>query len=254
MKLNKIYIVAIALLVTGTYSCKKGDDLYLSPSNPSHATANTLLSGIEVGTFNNLEGGMVKTASIFIQQNSGVALSAQPLELYAPTESEMDNYWNGLYQNMKNCKFLIDDFGGPNPYYKGMGEVIMSMNLGAATDLWGDIPYSEALQGNEKGENLTPKFDSQQNVLAAIQSLLDDAIASFAKDKASNAVTPGGDDFMYRGNITKWTKLAYTLKARYYSRLAKKPGFDANLILTYLSKGIASNADNCYAIHGTGAS
>jgi hypothetical protein len=252
MKRTKLYIVGITLLVSGIYSCKKGDDLYISPNNPANATAATLLSGIEVGTFNNLEGGMVKTASIFIQQNSGVALATQPLELYAPTESEMDNYWNGLYLNMKNCKLLIDNFGDANPYYKGMGEVILAMNLGTATDLWGDVPYSEALQGNEKGENLTPKFDSQQSVLNSIQNLLDDAIVNFSRNAASNATLPASDDFIYNGVVAKWTKLANTLKARYYSRLSKKAGFDANTMLTYLSKGIASNADNCYAKHGLG--
>jgi hypothetical protein len=254
MKKHKLYIIGFTLLVTGIYSCKKGDDLYLSPNSPSKATANTLLSAIEVGTFNNLEGGATRHASIFMQHNSGITGQALEPELYAPTESDMDNNWNGIYLNMKNCKILIDDFGGENPYYKGLAEVIMVMNLGLATDMWGDVPFSEALKGTETGENLMPKYDPQQSVLAAMQAMLDDAIANLAKTKTSNALLPGGDDYIYGGSTSAWTKLAYTLKARYYSRLSKKPGFDANTLLAYVSKGMASNADNCYAKHGNAGS
>jgi hypothetical protein len=254
MKTTKLYIIGFTLLITGMYSCKKGDDLYLSPNSPSKATASTLLSAIEVGTFNNLEGGATHHATIFMQHGAVITGQALEPELYAPTESDMDNNWNGLYLNMKNCKILMDDFGGENPYYKALGEVIMVMNLGIATDMWGDVPYSEALKGTETGENLMPKYDPQQAVLNSMQSLLDDAIANLAKSKASNALLPGGDDYIYGGNPAAWTKLAYTLKARYYSRLSKKAGFDPNTLLSYLSKGFASNADNCYAKHGTAGS
>ena len=46
---NKIYILtAFALLITGFDSCRKGDDLYVSPNSPSAATPQTLLSAVEV--------------------------------------------------------------------------------------------------------------------------------------------------------------------------------------------------------------
>jgi hypothetical protein len=146
---------------------------------------------------------------------------------------------------MLNCKVLSDDFGNADPNYRGIAKVLMAMNLGMVTDMWGDCPFSEALQGVN---NLTPHFDAQTNVLNSIQSLLDDAITDLAN--TNNNVVPGNDDFVYHGYVAAWTKVAWTLKARYYSRLSKKPGFDANVILTDLANGIASNADNCYAIHG----
>lgn len=252
MKKSKIYILGLTSLLVGMYSCKKGDDLYVSPNSPSKATASTLLSAIEVGTFSNQESGAMRFASIWMQHNSGVQGQAQQPEIYSPQESDMDNYWNGLYLTMNNCKLLIDKFGDPNPYYKGMAEVVMTLNVGETTDMWGDIPFSQAFQGTETGENLQPKFDAQKDVLTSMQALLDDAIANFAKPAASNALLPTADDYIYNGNVQKWTKLAYTLKARYYSRLSKKPGFDPNTLISYLNKGFASNADNCYAIHGPG--
>src|ERR1700739_4919726 len=100
--------IAIALLLTGLNSCKKGDDLYISPNSPVAATPASMLSAIEVGTFSNLESGGVRIASIFMQNNSGVSGQMVQPEQYQPIESDMDNYWNTLYPNMLNCKLLID--------------------------------------------------------------------------------------------------------------------------------------------------
>lgn len=249
MKNKKYILAAFALLITGVESCKKGDDLYISPNMPSKATPQTLLSAVEVGTFNNLEGGAVRIASIFIQHNSGVSAQSIPHEQYMPTESDMDNYWNGLYTNMNNCKLLSDTYGTEDPYYNGIAKVLMSMNLGLATDLWGDVPFSEAFQGLDG--KFTPHFDSQQAVLNSVQSMLDDAIVNFAASATNNHILPGADDFIFNGDVAAWTRVAYTLKARYYSRLSKKAGYDPNVVLTYLAQGISSNAENCYSVHGT---
>lgn len=252
MKNRKLYIIAAIAIITGFYSCRKGDDLYVSPNSPSNATPQTLLSAIEVGSFNNLEGGAVRIASVFVQYNSGIDGQAISYEQYNPSESDMDNYWNGLYTNMFNCKLLNDKFGDKSPYYRGISEVLMAMNLGLATDMWGDVPYSEAFQGAEKDGNFTPHFDSQERVLNSIQTMLSDAISSFSAAADANHDLPASDDFIYGGDVSLWTKAAYTLKARYYSRLSNKTGYDPSTLLTYLTNGISLNSENMYSVHGVG--
>ncbi|RYG52836.1 MAG: SusD/RagB family nutrient-binding outer membrane lipoprotein, partial [Chitinophagaceae bacterium] len=54
-----------------------------------------------------------------------------------------------------------------------------------------------------------------------IQSLLDEGIADIGRN---TGLTPASDDYIYAGDMTKWRKLAYTLKARYYLHLSKAPG------------------------------
>jgi len=240
----------VALLLTGLSSCKKGDDFYISPNAPLAATPATMLAACEVGTFNNLEGYTVKIASIWMQNSSGVLNYAIQIEQYAPTESDMDYVWNPLYLNMNNCKQIADLYGAKDPYYRGISSVLMAMNLGLATDMWGDVPFSEAFQG--ASISFTPHFDPQQAVLSSIQTLLDNAITDLATDVSANQDLPGADDFVFGGNTSSWTKVAWTLKARYYNRLSKKAGYDANIVRTYLANGITSNADNCYAKHGNG--
>lgn len=238
------------MLTAGFSSCRKGDDLFVSPNAPVSATPQTMLSAVEVGTFNNLEGGTARIASIFVQHNSGVAAQSIGHEQYNPTPTDMDNYWSGVYLTMNNCKILNDNFGKANPYYGGIAKIILAMNLGNATDLWGDVPFTEAFKGQEG--NFTPKYDSQESVLTAVQTLLSEAISELSKPVGSNTVLPGSDDFIFNGDVAAWTRTAYTLKARYYSRLSKKSTYSAATLLDYLSKGISSNAENCYSVHGTG--
>ncbi len=248
---NTIYkTIALALFFTGFNSCKKGDDLYVSPNAPLIATPASMLSAIEVGTFSSLESGAVRIASIFMQNNSGVYGQAVQPEQYQPIESDMDNYWNTIYPTMLNCKLLGDNFGAVDPNYRGIGRVLMAMNLGLATDMWGDVPYAEAFQG--ASGNLTPHYDPQQTILSDIQTLLDGAIVDLAN--TTNNVVPAGDDFIFKGNTAAWAKVAHTLKARYLMRLSKKSTFNASTIITELNLGIAGNADNCYAVHGSAAS
>lgn len=245
------YVIAVTLLIVGVYSCKKRDDLFVSPNSATTATPQALLVAIEVSTFNILETVPAKMASIFIQYNAGIDNQALQMEEYNITEDAVDNTWGTLYQTMFNCKIIIDEYGDKNPYFSGISKVLMVMNLGVATDMWGDVPFSEALKGAASGGNFKPKYDSQKEVLQSMQRILDEAIVELSKSKGDNLFVPDGKaDFIFKGDVAKWIKTAYTLKARYYLRLSKR-GFDATTLLSYASKGIQSNADNCYAIHGS---
>ncbi len=252
-KITKTMGVLALSLVVVINGCKKDDDLYTNPNLPVKATPATMLANLEVNTFMNFEG-LVKTTSILIQHNSGVGAQFITDDRYDLTEDQMDNYWNGVYAGtLVNAKLLSDNFGAENPYYNSISKILMAMNLGLATDLWGDVPYSDAFQGQTG--TLTPKFDSQQQILATIQSLLDEAISLAAQPSGANAELPTGDDYIFGGDMGMWTKTAWTLKARYANRLSlKDPAGSATNVLTYLANGISSSSENCMTMHfGTGA-
>jgi hypothetical protein len=125
--------------------------------------------------------------------------------------------------------------------YAAIAKILMALTLGTATDLWGDIPYSQALMGSE---NFIPLYDSQESIYEEIQRLLDNAIADIGNN---SIIKPAGDDFFYGGAMDKWQRLAYTLKARYYMHLTKAPGHtasaQADLALAALVNGMASPED-----------
>lgn len=231
-------------------SCKRGDALYISPNQPVEVTPGLLLTAIEVSTFNSYEGNMVKNASILVQQNAGVDGQPLPINNYILAENEFDNQWGQLYQVLYNCKDLQTRYGVANPYYSGIADVMAALNWGLLTDMWGDIPFSDALQGQV---NYTAKYDTQEQVIKGILTMLDDGIAKMQQPATANELLPGGDDLVFGGDVASWTKVAYSLKARYQNRLSNTSDYSASDVLASLSKGISSSSEDFVSAHGSAA-
>jgi hypothetical protein len=238
-------ILLLMMIVAG--SCKKwiDPDMNVDPNKPSKASLNVLLPSAEAGAGYALGGDGKFAASIWMQQMAGGANQPLAYDRYVYTQGDVDNIWKyGLYAGpMMDCYTMIkmaDEQGCP--YYRGMAKVLMVNLLGTVTDLWGDAPYSAAFQG---ADNLQPAYDSQQTLYATMNSMLDAAIADFATAEADNALIPGGDDFIYSGDVTLWTKAAYALKARYALHLSKKDASTAYAnALTALTNAFAANSED----------
>jgi len=84
------------------------------------------------------------------------------------------------------------------------------------TDLYGDIPYTQAGKGYTEAV-YKPVYDSQQSIYADILKELDEAATSF------NAAQPtfAAADLIYGGNVTQWKKFAYSLMLRTAMRMTK---------------------------------
>ena len=247
INLIKVSILAFASVIAIS-SCKKGESFYISPNSPATITPALQLAAIEVSTFNSYEGLMVKYPSILVQQNAGNDGQASPINDYILAENEFDNQWGQLYQVLYNCKDLNTKYGTTNPWYGGMADVLAAMNWGMLTDLWGDIPFSDALNGSA---NYQPKYDKQEDVIKGIINILDGAIVKLSKPEADNELLPANDDYAYAGDNAKWIKLAYSLKARYQNRLSNTGLYNPTDVLASLEKGISSSDEDFISIHGT---
>lgn len=127
-----------------------------------------------------------------------------------------NNVWNSTYTNLMNIRQIIrkitEEVPGNIGQYDllGMAQVLEALNFGVLTDLHGDIPYSEALRGQEL---LQPKLDAQKDVYAGILSTLDDALVNLEKGKTLKSTL--NQDLAFGGDVNQWMATAYALKARY---------------------------------------
>ncbi|MFN9960301.1 MAG: SusD/RagB family nutrient-binding outer membrane lipoprotein, partial [bacterium] len=78
--------------------------------------------------------------------------------------------------------------------------------LGITSDMWGDVPYSEAFKGSPDGTGLRPKYDKQEFIYDTIQSLLDKGILNCQAE--SSTFSPSSDDVIYGGKLTKLNGLS----------------------------------------------
>ncbi|HEY9047739.1 MAG TPA: SusD/RagB family nutrient-binding outer membrane lipoprotein [Ohtaekwangia sp.] len=100
------------------------------------------------------------------------------------------------------------------------------------TDLYGDIPYTEAGQGYNQSV-FQPVYDTQQSIYADMLKELEEAAQSF---DASNATTFGSADQIYSGSPAQWKKFAYSLMLRLGMRMTK---VDASNAQAWVTKAIA---------------
>jgi len=149
------------------------------------------------------------------------------------------NYYTKVLYTLKKMKEIAADKEAK--HYLGIAQILDALSLGMVTDTYGDIPYTEAGMGSL---NLEPAVDPQQQLYSNIQSLLDEGIANITATDNSGLENIAGDIF-YNGDLGKWERLAYTLKARYALHLSKINGVSAAQdALTYLQNGFTSNDDD----------
>jgi hypothetical protein len=98
------------------------------------------------------------------------------------------------------------------------------------TDLYGDVPYSDANEGLEN--NYQPKYDLQADIYKDMFKELEESVNAFDESMPKF----GSSDLFYGGNITQWKKFAYSLMLRLGMHLTK---VDPELAKNWVQKAIA---------------
>ena len=243
-------IIPFSLVLVLATGCKKYLDVNKDPNNPSDVQEALLLVPVETAVSTTLAGGSLTignyTAAAVVTSYWTQQLALNQLfpqhDTYRVRPDDLDQQFLVIYSTILQDLRIINRKAETQKHhsYGVVAKILTAYTMGYVTDLWGDAPYSQALDGA-----LHPVYDKQEDVYKALQSLLDSAIAENALDPG--ALTPGSDDFLYHGDMSKWEKFAYTLKARYYMHLTKAPGYNATtqagLALTALQNGFGAQSD-----------
>lgn len=135
---------------------------------------------------------------------------------------EGSNNWNGYYDILRNNKFVLErseELGFE--MHQGVALVMKSFVFGLMADLWGDVPYSEALLA-QQGGTMTAKYDRQEDVYLGVIADLEQANQLLSKPAAQYTAQLGNADLYFNGNPVKWRQFANSLMLRYYMRLSHK--------------------------------
>ena len=247
------------------------DKINENNDNAKDVTSKFIISDIETSTAFNIVGSDLSFyASIYMEHEVGTygqMFDAEMRNSQPTSSSTYDNQWKEIYANLKEAKIVISKCSATtgqdagNQITKGVSEVLAAYNLAILTDMYGDVPWSEACDLSLPSATaiLQPKVDSQASVYTAIFSFLDTAIADLAGSDDGLAGSLGGQDFIFGGDASLWTKFAYGLKARYTMHLLSKSSnqaTDLNNVITWANLSFASpSEDSKYAVYqGQGTS
>ena len=226
MKKN-IYI-ALAVAMMGFTACSEDTFDYINKDTyhpaPEVVPAYLQLSEAIMNTgFSTVSGDLAFYLSSLNEQNIGVGNNQlMKAELRNSIEwansSTFNNVWSSTYGNLLNIQQMIDKVEngvtGNEGHYDvlGIAQVLKVMEFGILTDMFGDIPYSEALKGQEC---LQPKLDAQKDIYADLLVTLDKAIGNLETAVSEKLNNVKDQDLVFGGDMNQWLASAYGLKARY---------------------------------------
>lgn len=253
LKLNIIKIVALGCLVApiAFSSCSEDrmDEINTNPNNPTDVNAKFILSDVITSTaFSNTGGDINTYMSSYVEHEVGThnqLWNAENRVNEPTTASTFNNSWGNIYSTLRNAKIVISKCSpdGPeagNNLTLGVAQILAAYNLAILTDMFGDVPYSEAMDINK---TFTPKLDSQKDLYVEINSLLDAALVNIPK---GDKLALGSYDLLFNGSADKWIKFANGLKARYAMRLLKVSAnktADLEKVISFVDKSFANSSE-----------
>lgn len=249
---KKIYLPT--LLLIGLGSCSKFLDVNVTPNNPTAVTPGVSLPVAEAGAAFANANELNRFASVVVQQLYGAAGTPAATDIYNTNGSDFNNQWqgelyNGVLIDSQKLIELGDANNGAAKAYSGIGKILKAYGFAILTDCWGDIPYSQALQGQSVTQ---PRVDKQEDIYKGnqaqnIQSLFD-LVRDGLKDlETPSTVVPGTDDIIYGGNLLRWRQAGNTLLLKLANTISRKePELARTVINEVLQRNvfIKTNADD----------
>jgi hypothetical protein len=243
--MKKTIIIALALAIVLINGCKKLEDFGNTNLNPAATNApitSALLTNVLSGIGNTAWAGQ----ALYCQYISETQYPST--SLYALNQgSPMGNYSGALYDlqniimnNTDPATMPVAELNGSNDDQIAIARILKAYIFWTITDRWGDVPYKDALKGDPN-----VAFDTQDTIYKSLMRELTQAKAQL------NGSKPIKGDIVYGGDVTKWRKLANSMRMLMALRLSKvypsSSGYAAvefKAALADAAGSIAVNADN----------
>jgi hypothetical protein len=216
--MKKLFYYILLLAAVITTSCKDSYfDVNDDPNNPVKVGNEFLLtSGIAGVAY--VHGGYYQTLGGFWSQHYAQSTGASQwatLEEFSIDEGDYDRQFTSLYSGALMDLQVVRDRAkatGDWSYYLA-ATAMQSYSFSVLSDLYDQIPFSEALSGTK---NLTPHYESGKDVTDSLINRLNFALS---QDLTASTVSTIGDaDIVFQGDMDKWVKFANTLKLKLYLR------------------------------------
>lgn len=208
----------LALVISGTAftACtEEFNEINENNNNPEQVSPQFLLTNVI-----SVSSDLSSYEQGFRQSNYLAQFSAS-IEFERIDRYEMGSnseYWNAIFKLLSDIQ-SIKASESSNEAYNAVGDIMQSYLFSQLTDLWNDVPYTEAL-GALNGEFL-PKYDTQESIYTdpetGIIAVLKKSVTTLEN---SNATIEG--DVLFNGDLTKWVKFANSLQVRYLLRISKR--------------------------------
>ena len=226
MKTMKPILYSLFVVLPMLMGCEDFDTLTKDPNRPTEVHPSLILTGVEVRAFNQVDVGAAYACRFLVFTDG-----------YSTTQAYgwQRAYFGEFNSLLQVYKMIQEAEKRQLINYQALGKFFRAYHFAQLTMAVGDIPYSEALQGDN--EMFKPRYDLQEDIFAGILQELTEANEML--DEANGAIT---GDIVYDGDILKWKKLINSFKIRILVSLSAKEG-NARLQVAERFREIYENPD-----------
>lgn len=252
--MKKIFL-PLFFVVSGILFFPSCDNFEVDNINPDVTSSidknpELLLTGIQRDAVNQMVGAAWSEGNLMAQYGARIVFTEFDLFDWG----DQAGAWNRLYLSIRDAKTLEQIAKESNlPSYEAVSLIMQSWMFHILTDMWGDVPFSEASQANADEPIYGAAFDFQKDIYTGLLANLENA----------NQLLSGADlpsikgDIIYHGDLEKWRKFANSLRLRVAMRLSKA---DENMAKGDIAKIVGapstyplieSNDDNAVLVYLT---
>lgn len=247
MRIHKSLVASLSVgLIVGIAACNNDNltNVNKNPNSPEQVSPQLLFSTAAVSTIRFARATIEITPSTFVHWPQYLSEYQYPeISYYQFRTTTADGWWGAIYagpledlaQTIKRAE------ASSKPNQVGPALVLRAFNYSIATGMWGDIPFSQANQGDQS--QITPAYDSQQSIY---DSLLTNLAAANTMMSTAAGEGYGGQDPVYGGDPVAWKKFANSLRARLAMNLSRVNPTKAQseVAAAIAAGGFTSNEDN----------
>ncbi len=241
-----IAILLIGVSLATITGCKKYLDINSDPDTPQFPDPSsvfpTQLAGIPRGL--QPDG---RFASRWVQ-NFGTADATRTTDInwdrmgYVAASDNNGDIWRQAYFGLgQNLNYIIEQGIRNKQYdYVGAAYSLQALMFQYTTDYHGEIIFTEAFR-----EQAFFKFDDQELVYHGIDSICKLAISYLSRtDGSASAAKLAKGDYVYNGDLSKWIKFTYGIRARNWHHLTNKANYNADSVIDFCDKSLANVNDD----------
>ncbi|MEZ5043617.1 MAG: SusD/RagB family nutrient-binding outer membrane lipoprotein [Saprospiraceae bacterium] len=239
----KVRFLLIPLLLLG--SCTKDfEEINTNPTAPNQVEPSLLLRQVLWNAMEEISYEGFVAGNLLGQYFTAIDFNL--FDRHSLTEPQFGgNLWPILYRNLRDNQIILDQSQKVATYavYEGPARIMKAYLSAMLTDLYGDLPYSEALRGPDG--LITPTYDPQEMIYLGEEGILDNlnkAVEAIGSYKGAQAL---GGDILFNGNLAAWIRFANSLRIKYLMRISDQKDVSQQIQQLYQEGAfIQSNTQN----------
>ncbi|HAA11920.1 MAG TPA: hypothetical protein DCE41_09565 [Cytophagales bacterium] len=213
--MKKLFIVV--LIALSFWGCETFEELNTNRNEPESVSGDLVLPTVifELSNF-------VVNQSYWFGENVSQYTATYEQRAYDEYNWTSDGTYWALYDIIQDAQ-VVAEFGEENdlPNYQAIAMILKAYMFSMMTDVYGDIPYSEANQAT--AGIIAPVYDTQESIYQALMEQLDQANAMI------DVSTSVSGDILFQGDMMRWKRFANSLHIRLLMRSSHVQNISADL-------------------------